>query len=135
MTIYKEWILINRKKTKGEQKLVLLPIAKRILERYQSNPFCLQYNQLLPVRNNVDYNRSLKDVQKLVVISTWMTSHLARHNFATTIALSNNMPIETLSKVLRHSSLRMTQIYVKILDSKISSDFDALNRALEKIYL
>jgi site-specific recombinase XerD len=45
------------------------------------------------------------------------------------------MPIETLSKILGHSSLRMTQIYFKILDSKISSDFDALNRALEKIYL
>jgi len=73
MTIYKEWILINRKKTKGEQKLVLLPIAKRILERYQSNPYCLKYNQLLPVRNNADYNRSLKDFQKLVGISTWIT--------------------------------------------------------------
>ena len=126
------WILINRKKTGGEQKLVLLPIAQRILERYQSNSFCLKYNQLLPLRNISDYNRSLKDVQKLAGISTWMTSHLARHNFATTIALSNNMPIETLSKVLGHSSLRTTQIYAKILDSKISSDFDALDRALDK---
>jgi len=64
-----------------------------------------------------------------------MTSHLARNNFATKITLSNNMPIETLSKILGHSSLRMTQIYFKILNSKISSDFDALNRALEKFYL
>lgn len=126
------WILINRKKTGGEQKLVLLPVAKRILERYQSNHYCIKYNQLLPVQNNADYNRSLKDIQKLAGISTWMTSHLARHNFATTIALSNNMPIETLSKVLGHSSLRTTQIYAKILDSKISSDFDALDRALDK---
>ena len=55
-----------------------------------------------------------------------------RLKLATTIALSNNMPIETLSKVLGHSSLRTTQIYAKILDSKISSDFDALDRALDK---
>lgn len=126
------WVLINRKKTGGEQKLVLLPIAKRILERYKTNPYCTKNNQLLPVRTNAEYNRSLKDVQKLAGISTWMTSHLARHNFATTVALSNDMPIETLSKVLGHSSLRTTQIYAKILDSKISSDFDALNKALAK---
>ena len=45
---------------------------------------------------------------------------------------NKKMPIETLSKVLGHSSLRTTQIYAKILDSKISSDFDALDRALDK---
>lgn len=124
------WIVINRKKTGSEQKMVLLPVAQKIIEKYKSTEYCIKRNQLLPVRSNAGYNRNLKEIQKLAGINTLLTSHLARHNFATTIALANNMPIETLSKVLGHTSLRTTQIYAKILDSKICSDFDALDKAL-----
>ncbi len=127
------WIVINRKKTGNEQKMVLLPVAQKIIEIYKTSDYCIKRKQLLPVRSNAEYNRSLKEIQKLAGISTLLTSHLARHNFATTIALANNMPIETLSKVLGHTSLRTTQIYAKILDSKICSDFDALGRALSFI--
>jgi integrase/recombinase XerD len=63
-------------------------------------------------------------------IDVKITSHIARHTFSTTIALSNGMPLITLSKILGHSSVKITEIYAKVLDEKIASDFDDLYEAL-----
>ncbi|WP_439185622.1 tyrosine-type recombinase/integrase, partial [Carboxylicivirga taeanensis] len=49
-----------------------------------------------------------------------LTMHMARHTFATTVTLSNGVPIETVSKVLGHKSLKITQIYARVLENKIS---------------
>ena len=56
--------------------------------------------------------------------------HIARHTFATTVTLSNGVPIETVSKLLGHSSLKTTQIYAKVLDQKISEDIEVLEAKL-----
>lgn len=52
--------------------------------------------------------------------------HMARHTFATTITLSHGIPIETVSKMLGHTSIKTTQIYAKILDTKVMDDMAAL---------
>jgi site-specific recombinase XerD len=68
----------------------------------------------------------LKEIAKASGIEKRISSHLARHTFATTIALSNGVPLETVSKMLGHTSLKTTQIYARILNSKISSDMEKL---------
>jgi site-specific recombinase XerD len=124
------WIIIKRKKTGNEQKLILLPEAIKVINKYKLDQACKNANQLLPVKSNQKYNENLKTVQKIAGINTTLTSHLGRHVFATTIALSNGMPLETVSKILGHSSLKTTQIYAKVWDDKIALDFDALSSKL-----
>ena len=126
----RSWIIIKRKKTGNEQKLILLQDALHIIERYKGNEYCLKSNQIIPVTSNQKYNESLKVIQSIAGIETKLTSHLGRHVFATTIALSNGMPLVTLSKILGHSSVKTTQIYAKVLDEKIAKDFDDLSVSL-----
>lgn len=122
----RNWVIIKRKKTGNEQKLILLSDALAIIEKYRSNNYCISTNQLIPVKSNQKYNESLKIIQRKAEIETKLTSHLGRHVFATTIALSNGMPLVTLSKILGHSNVKTTQIYAKVLDDKIAKDFDNL---------
>ena len=60
-----------------------------------------------------------------------LTTHLGRHTFATTITLTNGVPIESVSKMLGHKDLRTTQHYAKIVDRKISDDMKALREKLD----
>jgi len=71
-------------------------------------------------------NRYLKKVAKQAGVDKNITFHMARHTFATTITLSHGIPIETVSKMLGHTSIKTTQIYAKILDTKVMDDMAAL---------
>jgi integrase/recombinase XerD len=78
-------------------------------------------------------NSYLKEIAAVCNIKKPLTMHIARHTFATTITLSNNVPIETVSKLLGHTKLATTQIYAQVLDTKISKDMLALSKQLEEI--
>jgi site-specific recombinase XerD len=71
-------------------------------------------------------NSYLKELGDICDINKNITMHIARHTFATSVTLSNGVPIETVSKILGHTSLKTTQIYAKVLDKKISEDMDLL---------
>ncbi|PSL20815.1 tyrosine-type recombinase/integrase [Dyadobacter jiangsuensis] len=75
-------------------------------------------------------NEYLKEIIILCGIEKPMTSHVARHTFATTVALQNSVPIQTVSKILGHNSIRTTQIYAKIMDTKVSKDMTVLDNVL-----
>ena len=75
-------------------------------------------------------NEYLKEIADLCEIREALTFHCARHTFATTVTLNNGVPIETVSKMLGHSTIRMTQHYAKILDSKVSNDMNILKEKL-----
>lgn len=77
-------------------------------------------------------NAYLKEIADVCGIDKNLTFHIARHTFATTVTLSNGVPIETVSKMLGHTNLRTTQHYAKILDIKISEDMKALRDRLKK---
>ena len=77
-------------------------------------------------------NSYLKEVADFCTISKNLTFHVARHTFATSVTLSNGVPIETVSKMLGHTSLKTTQIYARIVDSKISADMKKLNAILNE---
>src|SRR5690349_16611485 len=120
------WIYTRRKKTDSPTRIPLLPVVQEIMEVYKDHRQCLNEDCLLPVPSNAKLNAYLKEVADICGITKHLTFHIARHTFATTITLNNGVPIETVSKMLGHKSLKITQIYAKILDSKISNDMQVL---------
>ena len=77
-------------------------------------------------------NVYLKEIAKLFGIEKNITFHLARHTFATTVTLGNDMPIESVSEMLGHTSLRTTQIYAKVIKKKVSRDLRALRSEFDQ---
>jgi site-specific recombinase XerD len=126
----KRWIKIDRRKTGRPECLPLLPIPASIIDRYTSDPYCKAHHRLLPVKSYQNYNSYLKEVGYLCGITIELSTHIARHTFATTITLDNDVPIETVSKMLGHKNIRTTQIYAKVSRKKISSNMDELERKL-----
>lgn len=124
------WLTTFRKKSGERESLPLLPIALEIVERYKDHEYCSQYEKLLPVNSNQRYNAYLKELADLCGNEKKLTTHIARHTFATTVTLSNDVPIETVSKMLGHTKLATTQIYAKVLDRKVSKDMRVLREKL-----
>ena len=126
----KKWIRINRKKTKVRCDIPLLGLAEEIILKYSDR--CPKRDDigLLPVISNQKTNLYLKKVAKLSGIKKNLTHHLARHTFATTVTLSNGVPIESVSRMLGHRSLKTTQIYAKVVDRKLREDMDGLQERL-----
>lgn len=124
------WITTQRQKTGTRESVPLLPVALEIIKRYENDPFCAKRNKLLPVLSNQRYNSYLKELASICGINKELTSHIARHTFATTVTLSNGVPIETVSKMLGHTRLTTTQIYAKVLDTKVSQDMQQLKNKL-----
>jgi integrase len=127
-----KWIETKRQKTEAPIRIPILPVALRIIEKYKDHPKCIHEDALLPVPSNQKMNAYLKEIADLCGVRKELTFHIARHTFATTITLSNGVPIETVSKLLGHRSLKQTQHYAKILDGKISEDMLALKSKLDK---
>jgi len=117
-----KWIFKNRQKTDTASKIPLLPMAQEIINKYTQHPVCKNENRLLPILSNQKMNAYLKEIADVCEINKELTFHIARHTFATTITLSNGVPLETVSKMLGHTNLKTTQHYAKILDKKISED-------------
>lgn len=121
-----KWIWTNRQKTDTATRIPLLPQALEILDRYKDDPQCVNKGRLLPVLSNQKMNTYLKEIADACDITKKMTFHTARHTFATTVTLSNGVPIETVSKMLGHRNLKTTQHYARILDLKVSEDMSKL---------
>jgi site-specific recombinase XerD len=120
------WIFTSRQKTDTSSRIPILPVALEILDKYQDHPQCENKGLLLPVLSNQKMNAYLKEIADLSDIVKHLTFHLARHTFATTVTLSNNVPIETVSKMLGHTNIKTTQHYAKVLDLKVSHDMALL---------
>ncbi|WP_026451498.1 site-specific integrase [Aequorivita capsosiphonis] len=125
-----KWIKINRSKTDTRSNIPILPTAEAILAKYAEDSEVQKNHVLLPVLSNQKMNAYLKEIADLCKINKNLTFHLARHTFATTVTLSNGVPIESVSKMLGHKSLKTTQHYAKILDRKVSDDMLALRDKL-----
>ncbi|MEI8087492.1 MAG: site-specific integrase [Paludibacter sp.] len=120
------WIFINRTKTDTRSNIPLLPISAAIIEKYRNHPQAVNQERLLPILSNQKMNSYLKEIADLCGIHKELTFHIARHTFATTVTLTNGVPIESVSKMLGHKNLHTTQHYAKILDMKVSDDMKVL---------
>lgn len=124
------WLTAYRQKTGTKENVPLLPVAMEIIEKYKDHPYCLENDKLLPVNSNQRYNAYLAELADLCGIKKKITTHIARHTFATTVTLSNGVPIETVSRMLGHTRLATTQIYAKVLEKKVSEDMMALREKI-----
>jgi len=123
----KLWIKGRRQKTGTEYSIPLLKIPEMILEKYRKRQ---EGSQVFPVGQLYAYNNLLKRIAVICGIDKPIRSHVARHTFATTIALTKGVPIETVSNMLGHKNLKTTQIYAKVINSKISNDMELLAEKL-----
>jgi site-specific recombinase XerD len=123
-----KWIFKNRQKTDTKSKIPVLPIAQEIIQKYTNHPRCLNEDAILPILTNQKMNSYLKEIGDLCDISKEITFHMARHTFATSVTLTNGVPIETVSKMLGHKNIQTTQHYAKILDKKVSEDMQILRK-------
>ncbi|MFP5079204.1 site-specific integrase [Pedobacter sp. JCM 36344] len=128
----KQWIFAKRHKTDTPARIPLLNEALDILERYSDHPMCRLKSTLLPVYTNQRMNSYLKEIADICGIQKTFTFHMARHTFATTVTLTNGVPMETVSKMLGHTSIVTTQHYAKILDGKIAEDMQFLQEKLDR---
>jgi Site-specific recombinase XerD len=124
------WLMTHRQKTEESVKIPLLPEALEIIQKYKKHPDVIHSGGILPRMSNQKLNSYLKEIADLCGINKNLTFHLARHTFATTITLTNGVPIETVSKLLGHSSIKTTQIYAKVVERKVSDDMNMLKTKL-----
>ena len=129
------WIVKPREKTNNLCNIPLLSIPKQILEKYKDNPYCMDKGTLLPVPCNQKMNSYLKEIADLCGIKKNLTTHTARHSFASVIALANNVSLPNVAKMLGHSSTRMTQHYAKVLDQTILRDMQEVEKQINNLHI
>jgi integrase len=122
-----QWIIIRRTKTDGRSAIPLLPVATSIIEKYRSKA---GDEKLLPCYAIQKFNSYLDEIANICGIDKNLTSHVGRRTFATTIALNNGMSLEAISKILGHTSTKITQIYAVVTDHKISEEMNKLREKL-----
>ncbi|NVO11658.1 MAG: site-specific integrase [Bacteroidales bacterium] len=125
-----KWIHIRRTKTDVKSTVPLLPKALGIIEKYKEHPIVQDKGKLLPVMTNQRMNSYLKELGDICGVTKVLTYHLARHTFATTVTLTNGVPIESVSAMLGHRSIKTTQIYAKVVEQKVGTDMAALRQKL-----
>jgi site-specific recombinase XerD len=103
--------------------------ARAILDKYEGFEKSIR---LLPVCSNQKMNEYLKIIANKCEIDIKVTCHIARHTFATTVTLSNGVPIATVSKLLGHAKLSTTQIYANVVERKLRDDMNSLQDTLNR---
>lgn len=121
------WIRKNRHKTKSQCVIPVLQPAIELIEEYRSHPISQKNNRVFPVPSNQKMNAYLKEIADVCGIDKNLTTHTARHTFATTVTLGNQISIEVVSKMLGHSSINMTKRYARVVD-------DLINKDMQKLY-
>ena len=127
-----KWLYTYREKTDEKSNIPLLPKALEIIEKYKDHPESFVKSKLLPISSNQKTNAYLKEIATICGIKKNLTFHLARHTFATTVTLTNGVPIETVSSMLGHKSIKTTQIYAKVIEKKVSEDMTQLKEKLSQ---
>lgn len=124
-------IKIRRKKTNQEAFIPLLPPAQFLIEKYRNHPASIIKEVLFPVLSNQKMNAYLKEVADICGIKKNFTTHTARHTFATTVTLANNISMESVSKMLGHADISMTKQYARILDKTVAQEMQHLEERLQ----
>ncbi|MCM1142181.1 MAG: site-specific integrase [Muribaculum sp.] len=119
----KMWIRKPRNKT-GEMSVIpMLEIPVKLMLKYAGHPAVKTTGQVIPVISNQRMNAYLSEIATLAKVQKHLTTHIARHTFAT-MSINNHVPIETISKMLGHSDIKTTLIYAKLQNTAIYEDME-----------
>jgi len=121
------WIMTKRQKTDVNTNVRLLDIPLAILEKYKGKQ---KNGKVLPVISNQKINDYLEEIADICGIGKKITFHVARHTFASTVALGNDVPMESIQSMLGHADIKTTQIYAHVIDRKLSRDMDNMAKAV-----
>jgi site-specific recombinase XerD len=127
------WISTSSAKTDTGVRVQLLSQAIELMEKYIDDPRALNNGTVFPVISNQRMNGYLKEIADLCGITKILTFHITRRTFATTVTLSNGLPIESVSKMLGHTSIRTTQIYAKVVEQKLSEDMHKFKQRMSSL--
>jgi integrase len=120
------WLKTKRQKTKIKTHVLVIPPLKRIIDKYKNDPECIEEDRLVPSRSNSNMNAYLKEIADLCNIDKNLTWYVGRHTFATTVALSNGVPMEIISQIMGHKRITQTQHYAKLLDGTVKKHMKTL---------
>ncbi|WP_290382948.1 site-specific integrase [uncultured Duncaniella sp.] len=123
------WIRKHRQKTRQISNIPLLDIPAAILKKYEGNKKAAQKGVLLPVPANQVMNRYLKEIATICKIDKYLTTHVARHTYAT-VCLSQGVSLKNVSKMLGHASVKMTEHYARVLDTSILREMNEIRNAM-----
>ncbi len=126
------WCKIYRQKSDEFAAVPLLSAAVQYINQYASHPKAVNRGHVFPYISNQEVNRCMKIIGEVCGITKYMSFHLARHTFATTVTLKNGVPIETVSKMLGHKKISTTQIYAEVDEEKLSHDMESVEKKFSK---
>jgi len=126
------WIRTTRQKSGVKSDIVALPPVHNIIEKYKDDPRCIDEKRLLPNYSNQKMNEYLKEIAELAGIKKRLTWYVSRHTFATTVCLSNKIPLEVVSKMMGHKKITQTQHYAKLVDNRIKEESNKLKEIYSK---
>jgi integrase len=125
------WIKTKRQKTGGRANIPLLDVPIKIINKYVNIDMLQDKDPILPILSNQKMNAYIKEIADLCGITKILSYHVARHTFATTVTLTNGVPIESVSKMLGHKNINSTQHYARIVDKKVGDDMHLLSKKIE----
>jgi site-specific recombinase XerD len=128
------WIVLNRKKTGTASYIPLLDIPLQIIDKYRNTKFSGTDGYVFRIKTKEDLNIQLKKIAKAAGIDETLTFHMSRHSFATSVCLTNGVPVESLSQMMGHLSIKTTQIYAKVTRIKLNEDMTNLEKRIEGKY-
>jgi site-specific recombinase XerD len=128
------WIVLDRQKTGTTSYIPLLDIPAQILDKYKNTRFSGSEGKVFKLPTQAAINLQLKQLAKVAEIDKTISYHVARHSFATSVCLTNGVPIETLSQMMGHLSIKTTQIYAKVTRTKLNEDMTKLEKRIEGKY-
>lgn len=123
------WIRKHRQKTRQISNIPLLDIPAAILKKYEGDKKAAKKGVLLPVPANQVMNRYLKEIATICKIDKYLTTHVARHTYAT-VCLSQGVSLKNVSKMLGHASVKMTEHYARVLDTSILREMNEIRDAM-----
>lgn len=126
----KKYIQIKRSKTGEPCYIPLLEIPELIIEKYKN--ISINREKIFPIKDCQIMNRLLKEVAICCGIKKRISTHCGRHTFAT-LMLTMGVSVESISKMLGHTDIKTTQIYARIINTKIDKEMDKMRGQFEEL--